>query len=182
MRGAATAGLIAAALGAGCDGQGTRPSSSLAVADSADQVMFRMSTRFTEEGLTRSYVAADTAYVYQTRQVMDLRRLRITFFDERGNQTSVLTARQGTYSPVNGSLDARGHVVVESTDGRRLTTEHLIYDRSGSQVRSDTAFVYTSPTEQLRGAAFQSDLDFRNVEVDKPRGRQRGAGVELPER
>jgi hypothetical protein len=83
---------------------------------------------------------------------------------------------------VNGSLDARGTVVVESTDGRRLVTEHLIYDRTASQVRSDTAFTYTSPTEQLRGAAFRSDLDFRNVEVDQPRGRQRGPGVELPGR
>lgn len=167
---------------AGCAEQGMRPSTSLAVADSADQVLYRMSTRVVDEGLQRSYVVAETAYVYQARQVMDLRQLRMTFFDDQGRQTSVLTARQGLYTMTNQSLDARGDVVVESTEGKKLETEHLIYDKGAMQVRSDTTFTYTSPAEILTGAGFTSDLEFRNVVIDRPRGRQRTGGVTLPER
>jgi LPS export ABC transporter protein LptC len=176
---ALAAGLLA--LAAGCGDQGMRPSASLAVADSADQVLYRMSTRVLDEGLQRSHVVAETAFVYQARQVMDLRQLRMTFFDEQGRQTSVLTARQGMYTIGNQSLDARGDVVVETTEGRRLRTEHLVYDRGAMQIRSDTAFTYVSPSETLTGDGFTSDLEFRNVIVDRPRGRQRTGGVALPE-
>jgi LPS export ABC transporter protein LptC len=152
----------------------------MAVADSADQRIIRMSTRIFDGGFQRSYVVAETAFVYQARQEMDLRQLRVTFFDEQGKQTSVLTARKGIYTQTNGSLDARGNVVVESTDGKRLRTEHLIYDKGAMLIRSDTSFVYTSPTENLTGDSFKSDLEFKNVTIDRPRGRQKGEGVALP--
>lgn len=163
-----------------CSEGGMRPSAAINVADSADQVMLRMSTRVFDGSLLRSHVMADTAYVYQTRQEMDLRRLRVVFFDDQGKQSSVLTADRGRYTITTGSLDARGHVVVESTDGKRLETPHLIYDKTAHRLTSDSAFTYTSSTEVLRGRSFTSDLDFRNVTVDQPTGRQRGQGLILP--
>lgn len=176
------AAWVAAGVLGGCGDVGVRPGTSLSVADSADQRIVRMSTRIFDEGLQRSFVMAETAFVYQARQVMELRQLRVTFFDEQGKQTSVLTAQHGVYSMGNGSLDARGNVVVESTDGKRLVTPHLIYDKGAMQVRSDTSFTYTSPTESMTGKGFESDLEFRNVTVIEPRGRQRGQGIVLPER
>jgi len=157
-----------------------RPTASLNVADSADQVMYGMWTNVSDDGLRRSQITADTAYVYQVAQRMDLRQLRVVMFDEQGKQSSVLTAKQGTYTISTGSLDARGNVVVQSTDGKRLRTEHLIYDRSLLQLRSDTSFVYESQTERMTGKSFQSDLEFKNVQINKPRGHQRGAGVVIP--
>lgn len=170
----------ACALSAACSDPGVRPGASVSVADSADQRIIGMSTRDFNDGIQRAYVVAETAFVYQARQVMDLRNLRVTFFDDQGRQTSVLTARSGLYTLTNGSLDARGDVQVDATDGRRLRTEHLIYDKALFQLRSDTAFVYTASDGTLRGKAFTSDLEFRNVRVVEPTGAQRGAGVELP--
>lgn len=165
---------------AACQDQSTRPTAVAVAADSADQVIYQMTTRGYENGDRRSHVTADTAYVYQAAQKMDLRRLRVVFFDETGKQSSVLTAKAGIYNLANGSLDARGSVFVESTDGRKLTTEHLVYDKALMRLKSDTTFVYDSRTEHLRGVGFDSDLDFRNVTVIKPTGFQRGAGVEIP--
>jgi LPS export ABC transporter protein LptC len=176
----AAAGLVAALQA--CVEEGIRPGVSMTVTDSADQKIIEMSTRVFEDGMARSHVTADTAYVYQARQVMDLRNMRVTFYDEQGVQSSVLTARQGMYTMTNGSLDARGGVRVESTDGKLLLTEHLIYDKTTLEIRSDTLFTYTSPTERLTGNGFKSDLDFRNVVIDQPRGQQRGEGVALPQR
>jgi len=175
--------LLGLAVAAGaCAEQGIRPTTAATLADSADQVLFKMSTTVTADGVRRSLVVAETAYVYQGPQKMDLRQIRVTFFDPQGKQTSVLTARTGIYQIITGTLDARKNVVVVSTDGRHLETEHLIYDKTSNQIRSDTAFVFDSPQQHGTGSSFVSDPDFKNLTVDKPKGRQRGAGILLPER
>jgi LPS export ABC transporter protein LptC len=163
-----------------CSDPGVRPTAVTAVADSADQVMFKMSTKITNEGVLRSYVEADTAYMYQRSQMMDLRRFTARLLDEKGNLKSTLTADQGFYTTYSNKLDARGHVVIISTDGDRITTEHLIYDKMVNQVLIDTAFVYDSPKGRLTGNRLVSDIDFNNVTVDQPKGRQKGKGFLLP--
>jgi len=164
----------------GCTETGVTPGEGAARADSADQIMVRMSTRLTEQGVLRSFVEADTAYLYQARQVTDLRGLRIRFLDAQGTQKSTLTARRGIYNSASGKLDARGEVVVETADGRRLKTEHLIYDRLSNRVQSDSAFTYESGTEIGGGKSFTSDIDFRNLEIIGPKGFQKGKGILLP--
>ncbi len=163
-----------------CSDPGVRPSAATAVADSADQVMFKMSTKITNEGVLRSYVEADTAYIYQRSQIMDLRKFTARLLDEKGNLKSTLTADQGLYVTYSNKLDARGHVVITSTDGDRIQTEHLIYDKMANQVTIDTAFVYDSPKGHLTGNSLISDIDFNNVTVGQPKGRQKGKGFLLP--
>lgn len=175
MRGAA---LLVLAGAAACATEGVRPTQNTSAADSADQVMLGMATNMLDDGVRTGYVVADTTFVYQAAQRMDLRRLRVTFF-EHGRPSSVITADQGDYSINTGSLDARGRVRVQASDGRLLTTPHLIYDRTNYQLRSDTTFVFTSPGERLTGTRFVSDLEFRNVVVDGPKGLQRRGGIFL---
>lgn len=172
--------LLLASLLAACSDPGVRPSTVASVADSADQVMFKMSTKITNEGVLRSYVEADTAYIYQRSQMMDLRRFTARLLDEKGNLKSTLTADQGLYTTYSNKLDARGHVVITTTDGDRITTEHLIYDKMANQVHIDTAFVYDSPKGRLTGNDLKSDIDFVNVTVGQPKGRQKGKGFLLP--
>ena len=172
--------LLPLALSIGCSDPGVRPSTAAAVADSADQVMFKMSTKITNEGVLRSYVEADTAYIYQRSQIMDLRKFTARLLDEKGNLKSTLTADQGLYITYSNKLDARGHVVITSTDGDRIQTEHLIYDKMANQVNIDTAFVYDSPKGRLTGNSLVSDIDFNNITVAQPKGRQKGKGFLLP--
>ncbi len=172
--------VLAAGLTPACTKDPTPPEVAMRVADSADQVMQHMTTVITQEGVRRSIVVADTAYIYQLRQIAELRVLHVTFFNSAGSQTSTLTARRGTYSLVQGSLDARGEVVLISTEGKRLRTEHLVFDKVLNLVRSDTAFVYDTPQEHMEGNAFTSDPDFKNVTVKQPKGRQKGKGMLVP--
>ncbi|MEO8448947.1 MAG: LPS export ABC transporter periplasmic protein LptC [Gemmatimonadota bacterium] len=165
----------------GCADQGVRPSASTALRDSADQLLIKMETGiFAPDGARKSFVTADTAYVYQASQRMDLRQMRALFFNSEGKQTSVLTAKMGLYTITTGTLDARGNVVVVGNDGRRLMTEHLIYDKTLNQIRSDTNFVYDSKDGHLTGGNFKSDPDFKNVDVHQPKGFERGQGRLLP--
>jgi LPS export ABC transporter protein LptC len=172
--------VLLAGLSVACSDPGVRPRASGQAADSADQILSKMSTRLTEGGVLRSFVEADTAYVYQNTSTMNLRRFKVRMLDAQGNLQSTLTADSGVYATYSGKLDARGHVLVESTDGRKLRTEHLIYDKTANQIKSDTTFSYESPTERGSGNGFLSDINFRNVQIDQPRGTQRGKGVLLP--
>ena len=95
---------------------------------------------------------------------------------------AVLTAKKGEYQFARGTLEAWDSVFVQSLDGsnRKLRTSHIIYDRDQNQIRSDSAFVYESPTEVLTGNSFVSDPNFKNVVTRQPKGRQRGEGMLLP--
>ena len=172
--------IFALAALSACTDPGVRPTAVSRSADSADQVLFKMATRITDAGVLRSFVDADTAYVYQRSQTMDLRHFTVRLFDEQGNHRSTLTADKGIYLTVTRRLDAHGHVVVVSTDGRRLETEHLIYDPQQNQISSDTAFVADGPRGHVTGNGFVSDVDFKVVTVKQPKGFERGKGFLLP--
>lgn len=173
--------MFATALAVACSEAAVTPRGSADVAaDSADQVLFKMSTRLTEGGVLRSFLEADTAYVYQNEQRMKLRVFKVRMLDAQGNLQSTLTADRGEYLTPTGKLDARGHVLVESTDGRHLRTEHLIYDKGANQIKSDTVFTYESHEVKGGGNGFVSDIDFRNIQVNQPRGAQKGKGLLLP--
>ena len=157
------------------------PRENVTKADTADQVMWKMSIQLTENGVLRSFVEADTAYLFQNQQITDFRGLRIRFVDpQTGNTKSTLTAQRGIYNTLAGKLDARGQVLVETTDGRKLRTPHLIYDKTSNRVESDSAFTYESGTETGSGKSFTSDIDFKNLTVIEPKGFQKGKGIVLP--
>lgn len=171
-------GLAAGTLG--CPQEGVTPAVTTAIPDSADMMLFDMERGLFVDGIRRAVILADTAFIYQNSQISELRNLRVTFFDQAGSQTSVLTALEATYQMQHESLDARRDVVVVTSDGKRLATQHLIYDKPGNLLRTDSAFTYDSPLEQLRGNGFRADPEFRYVAVEQPRGRQREGGILLP--
>lgn len=168
-------GLLAAA----CEETGVRPTATLQAADSADQVLEGFSHYVTNQGVRRSRVEADTAYFYENTQVTELKDIKVTFYDLKGEEGSTLTARRGTYRWQDGSMEANDNVVVVSPDGRRLTTETLRYDNASNTISTDKRFSFDRGTEHLEGNSFRSDPDFRNVVTDRPRG-VAGDGLLLP--
>lgn len=156
-----------------------RPTATLQAADSADQVLEGFSHYVTNQGVRRSRVEADTAYFYENTQVTELKDIKVTFYDLKGEEGSTLTARRGTYRWQDGSMEANDNVVVVSPDGRRLTTETLRYDNASNTISTDKRFSFDRGTEHLEGNSFRSDPDFRNVVTDRPRG-VAGDGLLLP--
>src|SRR6267154_30617 len=102
---------------------GTRPTATQSVLDSADQVLIGMTHYVTETGLQRARVRADTAYFFSNTQSAEIRTVHITFYDVTGRETSTLTAREGTYHWRTGDMEGRGNVVVGTQDGRTLKSE-----------------------------------------------------------
>jgi LPS export ABC transporter protein LptC len=164
---------------AACEDPGARPTATIQAPDSADQVLEGFSHFVTNDGVRRSRVEADTAFFYENTQITELRDVKVVFFDLKGEESSTLTSRRGTYRWVDGSMEANGNVVVVSPDGRRLQTEILRYDNASNTISTDKHFTFDRGTEHLEGNSFRSDPDFRNVVTDRPRG-VAGDGMLLP--
>ena len=107
--------LAAAVLAGACSDGGTRPDQVLVATDTADQTMYGMETLIEDAGRRKNRVLADTAYLYESSQVVEFRTLTVEFFDPKGNATATLTARQGTYWPQQRQMEAREDVHVAFT-------------------------------------------------------------------
>ena len=133
--------------------------------DSADQVMMGLRHELLGDGIRRGELHADTAYFYDRNTRIDMRVVNTRFFDRNGVQNATMTAKQGTYDTNAQKLDGRGDVVLTSSDGRKLTSPHVTYDRQLNQVSSDTSFTFTAPGSTITGVGFRSDPQLRNVTV-----------------
>ncbi len=162
--------LVAAALGlAACQRKGAavpQRAKTLALPDSADQVIAGLRTVLTDRSVAKGLLLADTAFAYQDGTRLELRRVHVTFYTEQGAPDGTMTAREGTYDARLSRIEARGTVIVVRNDGRRLTTEQLVYDQARNQIFSDSAFVLTEPNNrQLSGIGFEATPQFENLRV-----------------
>ena len=161
--------LCLALLLAGCGEESAPPSGVMAEADSADQRMYGVSQHLDHNGIRRSTIQADTAYLYDARQITILLGVRAAFYDDSGVETSSLTANRMEYNIRDGSLLAEGNVVLSVSDGRRLTSSALTYDPGRNSLSSDEPFVLTRGRERVEGDGFRADADFRNFVASRPR-------------
>lgn len=175
MKGAlvVTAMAMLAALGA-CGEETVRPPLTATAADSADQMLEGMEHFITNDGVRRTRVLADTAYLYEATQLARLKRVKVTFYDATGTETSTVVGDSGLYQTRDGSMSAWGHVVATTPDGRILKSEELKYDSRKQKISSDLPFVYDRPGSHLVGDAFHSDPDFKNIVAVRPSGGQTG--------
>ncbi|HTK42709.1 MAG TPA: LPS export ABC transporter periplasmic protein LptC [Gemmatimonadales bacterium] len=183
-RGAARVGgvvvvAIACGMASACESGGARPTATVQAADTADQVLEGFSHFVTADGVRKSHIEADTAYFYEASQLALLSKLRATFYDAKGAESSKLTADRGTYRWQDGSMQADGKVVVVATDGRKLQTETLKFDPKKNEISTDQAFRFEHDNEFIQGTGFSSDPDFKNVVTNRPHG-VAGKGVLLP--
>jgi LPS export ABC transporter protein LptC len=172
---------LALAFTLGCESTGARPTTIVQASDSADQVLEGFSHYVTNQGVRRSRVEADTAYFYENTQITELRKVKVTFYDIKGAESSTLTSRTGTYRWQDGAMEANGNVVVVTPDGKRLTTQTLKYDNASNTISTDKPFVFDQPGQHMTGNSFRSDPDFQNVVAEQPRGVTEGKqGILLP--
>lgn len=165
---------------AACNQNALRNTTTITAADTADQVLEHLQHYITKAGVRQSLVEADTAYYYEAARRFELKGVKVTFYNETGAKSSVLTAREGTYYMQNQNMEARGNVVVVSTDGRTLRSEKLRYDQATNKLSTDIAFTFDGPTARGAGNGFVSDPDFRDVVIQQGRGVERGGGFVPP--
>ena len=164
----ATAG--AAGLAACSDVQPPPVAADPSIADSAEQVLFGVRHALVGAGIRRGELFSDTVYMFDQGTRLELRGVRANFFTEAGSPNGTLTSREGTYNTRIARMEARGDVVVQGVDGRRLTSPELRYHINEGLIRSDSSFVLTRPGERLTGVGFTSDPELRNVRIEQTTG------------
>lgn len=128
-----------------------------AIPDSADQAVFGMRVVLNDKGVANGVLLSDTAYTYDDGRRLELHRLNLTFFTKQGIEDGTLVSKSGTYNSALMRLEARGEVIVNRKDGRRLTTPQLVYDQARNQIFTDSAFTLVEPSKQVSGIGFESD-------------------------
>lgn len=158
-RRALDASLVATALLAAACGTGAKPPvvAEGSAADTAEQIILDGRTMLTESGVKRGELFADTIYVFNDQTRFALRRVRSKFNTETGAPNGTLRGDRGTYDLRTRVLEGYGNVVVESTDGKRLTSNHLKYAEATNLISSDSAFTMSEPGRTQRGIGFTSD-------------------------
>jgi LPS export ABC transporter protein LptC len=162
----AVIGASAAAAISACGGdKGTTPTAQATMPDSAEQVVFGVQHSMFAAGVKKASLSADSAFVYGRQTRFELRgSIRLLMLDSVGAPRATLTANEATYSTTNHSMVARGNVVVTTTDGKKLDTQHLIYDQIVDKVSSDSAFVILEPTRRVQGTSFRSDPNLQELD------------------
>jgi len=145
----------------------------------ADQVVFGSRTLVTDGGLRRAEVLSDTALFYDDNTRMDMRIVQAVFYNSSGAKDAVLTSRTGRYLTRDNVLEARGSVVINTVDGRRLVTEQIKFDARVNQISSDSAFVLTEEGREASGIGFVSDPDMNNLRIIRA-SRAKAKNVQVP--
>lgn len=159
--------ICALVLGTACQGASPAPpvAKSAVIPDSADQMMFGVWFLLSDAGVRRAEVRADTAYMYDQNTRTDLRKVRTEFYKVTGEKNATLTSLTGQYNSRLGTMEARGMVVVVTTDGRKLESPHLRYDPGRNEISSDSVFILTQTDRRVEGVGFISDPDLKNIKV-----------------
>ena len=119
-----------------------------------------------EDGIRTARLQFDTAFQWRDSTHQLLRGVDLTVFNENGSERARVTALRGRFEPREESLTAYGDVVlIIPFQDRRLETQELHYDPEADELRSDSAVVITEGDRSYEGTSFNSDLEFRNFEV-----------------
>ena len=132
-----------------------------AVADSAEQVAFDIHYVMTNQGVKRGDMYADTMYVFSDQTRFLLRQVHGTFTTETGAPNGTFKGDRGTYDSRSQVLEGYGNVLLTSTDGKTLRSNHLKYVQRENLVSSDSAFTMRRQADVQRGIGFDSDPNLK---------------------
>ncbi|HEY6865990.1 MAG TPA: LPS export ABC transporter periplasmic protein LptC [Candidatus Eisenbacteria bacterium] len=131
-----------------------------------DQEVSDFALTETEQGTPSWKLYARYAATYSARNLVVARSIRVDFFDEKGQKSSELTAREGEIQQQSRDMTARGNVVLQTTEGTRMSTEELRFYNKQQKIVSP-------PTQQVRveragdvltGYGFESDPNLKHFE------------------
>jgi len=124
----------------------------------------------TDQGAPQWTLHARYAAIYNVRNVIVARDIRVDFFDERGARSSELIAREGEIQQQTRDMTARGNVVLQTREGARMSTQEIRFLNQEQLI--------VSPIEQpvrlelkgdvLTGHGFKSDPGLKHYEILKP--------------
>lgn len=148
---------------AGCGRQrSVGPSSS--TVELPDQEVLDFVLTETDEGAIQWKLYARYAAMYDARNVITARGVRVDFFDEKGQRSSELKAREGEINQLTRDMTATGNVVLQTTEGTRMSTEQMRFLNRTQRIVSDKLVRVERGGDVLSGTGFESDPELKHYE------------------
>lgn len=134
-----------------------------------DQEARDFSLTETDEGAPLWRLNAVSASTYTSRNLVIVKTVRVDFFDKDGKVSSVLTAREGEVNDRTRDMIARGNVVLQTTEGTRLSSEELRFSNKDQKIRvPETHLVrVVRGRDVLTGYGFESDPDLTEYQFKR---------------
>lgn len=161
----AAAGLLSVAI-VSCD-QARRAMPGATSGELPDQEVSDFSVTETDAGKPEWTLHARSAAMFNARNILSARGVRIDFFDDKGKRSSTLTAREGEMHQVRRDMVARGNVVLQTTEGTRMSTESLRFLNETQKIVSDEFVRVERQGDVLTGYGFESDPEFTHFEFKR---------------
>ena len=151
---------------AGCE-RGRRVDPAGSTGELPDQEVSDFAVTETDEGRVEWKMYALSAAIYNARNRIVARSVRIDFFDEKGERSSTLTAREGEMHQIKRDMVARGGVVLQTTEGTRMSTEELQFLNGKQRIISDKFVRVERGGDVLTGIGFESDPNLEHFEFKR---------------
>lgn len=127
-----------------------------------------------EGGKRRAVIRADRMEQYETedstysvwRTLDDSSRVHSYVFEE-GDSSATILADSVVFFNQEGRYEAYGNVVVRTTEGRRLESEHLTWNQFDRTIRTRRFVRITTPTEDVRGNGLVADEDLETYQIGR---------------
>lgn len=151
---------------AGCGGE-PRQSSMPTPEELPDQEVSDFVATETDQGRIEWKMYARSAATYRARNTIVARGVRIDFFDEQGERSSTLSADSGEMNDLNHDMTARGNVVIQATEGTRMTTDLLHFVNRTQRIVTESFVRVERRGDVLTGYGFESDPDLKNFQFKR---------------
>jgi len=122
-----------------------------------DQEARDFSLTETSEGKKSWTLQATDAAMYNDRNLVDAKTVRIEFFNAAGEVYSTLVADEGLVHQRTNDLEARGRVKIVTTKGVTLETDSLRWLNATGKIVSDAFVKVTRKDDVVTGLGFESD-------------------------
>ncbi len=94
----------------------------------------------------------------------------VTFYDNEEKISSTLKANYGIRYEQSKRMEVKYAVEVVNKEGKKLNTEHLIWDEANKTIYTKADIKITTATEIIMGKGFKSNQDFTKYEIDEITG------------
>lgn len=156
-----TAAVCGCLIAAGCRGEPpVEPGGEL-----PNQVIEMFALHETNSAGQLYMLEAETAYVHDSDQRVEVVRPQVTFYNEEGGVHSVLIADRGTIQSRTEDLVARGNVTVRTEDGTLLRTDSLVWSNGPRIVHTDAPVDISSRDGEIHGQGLVSDAGLSRIQI-----------------
>lgn len=108
---------------------------------------------------------AETAYVYEAEERVEVVLPRTSFYDSQAQVHAVLVADRGMIYSKTNDLIAHGHVNVVTADSTKLWTDSLCWNNGARLVKTDAPVEIETPKGRVRGIGLVSDAGLSKIEI-----------------